>query len=163
MVSVEELRRVNILEPLTEPMLEKIGALAELRIAGEDHIVFKQGQKADTFYMLLRGKIVLEKEITAGMLISLDAVKPGFSFGWSALVPGKVYATRALCVEPCEILAVPGERLLALLEQEPAMGSRFFRQAMQITRIRMDRLTEQFVGALAKHPDLQKLMGLVAA
>jgi len=56
MVSIEDLKKISVLDNLTQPMLENMRALAQLNLFGERHVIFEEGQDADYFYMLLKGK-----------------------------------------------------------------------------------------------------------
>ena len=160
MVSIEDLRKISVLDNLTEPMLEKLRAITQLNLFGEGHVIFEAGQEADSFYMLLKGKVILEVEASEVIMISLDAVKPGYSFGWSALLPGSRYHSYAICVDPCETMVVPGGRLLELLGEDNSIGYRFMQRAATILKSREERRTEQFLQVMSKHPDLQNLMGI---
>ena len=160
MVSIEDLKKISVLDNLTQPMLENMRALAQLNIFGERHVIFEEGQEADYFYMLLKGKVILEVEASEVIMISLEAIKPGYSFGWSALLPGSKCNTYAICVEPCEVIAVPGDRFLELLDEEHTIGYKFMKRVASILKRRVERRTGQFVQIMSKHPDLQKLMGL---
>jgi len=160
MVSIEDLMKISVLENLTEPMLEKMRTLTQLNLFGAGHVIFEANQEADTFYMLLKGKVILEVEASELIMISIDAVKPGHSFGWSALLPGARYRAYAICVDPCETMVVPGDRLLELLDEDNAIGYRFMQRATSILKHREERRTGQFLQVMSKHPDLQNLMGL---
>jgi len=160
MVSIEDLKKISVLDNLTQPMLENMRALTQLHLFGEQHVIFEEGQEADYFYMLLKGKMILEVKASEAIMISLDAVKPGYSFGWSALLPGSRYNSYAICVEPCEILAVPGDGFLELLDKEHTIGYKFMKRVSSILKGRVERRTGQLLKVMSKHPDIQKLMGL---
>ena len=160
MVSIEDLKRISVLDNLTQPMLEIMRPLAQLNLFGERHVIFEEGQEADSFYMLLKGKVILEIEASEVIMISLEAVKPGYSFGWPALLPGLKYNAYAICVEPCEVMAAPGGKFLELLDKDHTIGYKFMKRVASILERRVERRTGQFLQVMSKHPDLQKLMGL---
>ena len=160
MVSIEYLKRISVLDNLTQPMLENMRPLTQLNLFGERHVIYEEGEKADYFYMLLKGKVILEVEASEVIMISLDAVKPGYSFGWSALLPGSKHKSYAICVEPCEMMAVPGGKFLELLDNDHTIGYKFMKRVVSILEGRVERRTGQFLKVMSKHPDLQKLMGL---
>lgn len=160
MVTVEDLRRIKVLDNLTQPMLENMQPLTQLNLFGAQYVIFKQGDPAKYFYMLIKGKVILEVEASEGLMISLGAIKPGYSFGWSSLLPGSDYGACAVCVEPCEMMAIPGEQFLELLERDHSIGYKFMSSVVSILKRRLDRRTGQFIQVLSKHPDLQKLMGV---
>jgi len=149
-----------VLDNLTQPMLENMRALAQLNLFGENHVIFEAGQEAGYFYMLLKGKVILEVEASEVIMISLEAIKPGYSFGWDALLPGSKYNAYAICVEPCEMIAVPGGKFLEFLDRDHTIGYKFMKRVASILKRRVERRTGQFLKVMSKHPDLQKLMGL---
>ena len=160
MVSIEDLKKIIVLDNLTQPMLENMRPLAQLNIFGERHVIFEEGHEAKYFYMLLKGKVILEVEASETIMISLEAIKPGYSFGWSALYPGSKYNAYAICVEPCELMAVPGHRFLELLNTDHTIGYKFMNRVASILKTRVERRTGQFLKVMSMHPDLQQLMGL---
>ena len=72
MVSMEDIKAINLLAGLTDQMREKIRPIAELRQFKEREVVYQEGDKAEYFYMLKRGKILLEVEI---LLLSIKNMK----------------------------------------------------------------------------------------
>jgi len=160
MVSIDELKKISVLDSLTRPMLEKLQPLAQLNLFGEGHVIFEAGQDAAHFYMLLKGKVVIEVEASELIMLSLESVKPGQSFGWSALGPGSKYRAYGICVEPCEVIEVRSGEFLELLDGDQTLGYNFMKRVAAILKRRVERRTEQFLKVMAKHPDLQKLMGL---
>ena len=160
MVSIEDLKKIFLLENLTDEMLEKILPMTQLRQFKEREVIFEEDQRADDFYMLKRGKILLEVEISEIIIISLGSIKSGYSFGWSALIQGSSYTSYAVCSEPCEVFAIPGKSFLELLSEDHTMGYIVMQEVAKILKNRLERRTEQFVKVMRKHPDIQKLLGL---
>ncbi len=158
MTRIEDLRRIRVLDNLTQPMLENMRPLTQVSLFGENHVVYEKGAPADYFYMLLKGKVILEVEASEGLMISLGALKPGYSFGWSALFPGSPYSTYALCLDSCEIMTIPGDKFLGLLEEDHSIGYKFMGTVASILKRRLERRTGQFLQVISQHPDLQKLM-----
>ncbi|RLB29341.1 MAG: hypothetical protein DRH11_16125 [Deltaproteobacteria bacterium] len=160
MVSIEDLRKIDVLDNLTDPMLENMRPLVQLQLFGDGAVIFKEGQEADLFYMLLTGKVLLEVEAAKDVTISLESMKPGYSFGWSALVPDSLYTAYSICVEPCEVMSISGEKFRDLLEQDHSIGYRFMEAVVRILKRRLERRTDQFLKVMSRHPDIQKLLGV---
>lgn len=158
MVTIEELRKINLLQDLTDEMLEKVIAVARPLRFREKDVIFEEGNRAEYFYMLKRGKILLEMDISDRIDISLGSIKSGYSFGWSALLSNSSHASRAVCAEPCDVVAIPGEKLRALLEGDHTMGYRVMELTAKILKNRLERRTGQLLKVMAKHPDMQKLL-----
>ena len=66
-------------------MLDKLVAEVSVLKLREKEVIFDEGLEALKFYMLLNGKILLEKRISEKITVSLGAIKPGYAFGWSAI------------------------------------------------------------------------------
>ena len=161
MVSIEDLKKIVFLQRLTNRMLEKITPHIELRRFEEKDVIFEEGERADDFYMLKMGKILLEVELAKDVIISLGTVKNGYSFGWSALLEtDSSYTSYAVCVEPCEVFSILGHRFREILDQDHDMGYLVTQGVVRIMKNRLERRTGQFLKVMSKHPDIQKLLGL---
>lgn len=158
MVSIDELRKIFLLQNLTDKMLEKMVPQTRLLQFGEREIIFEEGMKAENFYMLKKGKVLLEVEVSKRLTISLGSIKSGYSFGWSALLSGPSHTSHAVCTEPSDVFAIPGEKLRDILEGTPLMGYRVMAFAATILKNRLERRTSQLLKVIANHPDMQKLL-----
>ena len=163
MASTEDLRRIALLEDMTDQMLDQLVPMVEAASFDERQVIYEAGDRADHFYLLKRGKVLLEAELAPGLIISLGAIKPGYSFGWSALVPAAVHTSYAVSAEPSEIFALPGDKLVAVLDRDHTMGYLMMQKATRILKNRLERRTAQFLKVITRHPDIGKLLGLAVA
>ncbi len=160
MVSIEDLKKIYLLQNISNEMLERILPLVQSNSYNERDVVFEAGQTADMFFMLKQGKILLEVEVSETVIISLNSIKPGYSFGWSALIPGSSYTSYAVCGEPCKVLSVHGNSFLGLLHQDHTMGYVFMEGVVKILKNRLERRTDQFLKVMSKQPDIRKFLEL---
>jgi CRP-like cAMP-binding protein len=160
MASIEDLRSVMLFENLTDGMLEQLLSVVQEESFGEREIIYEAGNAADRFFSLKRGKVLLEAELAPALIISLGAIKSGYSFGWSALLPSASHTSYAVSAEPSEIFVMPGDKFLTLLERDHAMGYQVMHKAAQILENRLERRTAQFLKVITKHPDIGTLLGL---
>lgn len=160
MVSIEDLKRVVLFGGLTDQMLEELAPMVQMEPIEERQVIYEPGSKADHFYSLKRGKVLLEAEIAPTLIISLSAIKPGYSFGWSALLPPATHTSYAASAEPSEILVIPGAKLLAAFEQDHAMGYTVMRKIVQVLENRLEHRTAQFLRVISKHPEIGALLGM---
>ena len=158
MVSRADVQDIVILGYLTEEMIQKLLPEIELVRFEENEIIFRRGDPADMFFMLKRGKILLEQRISDKVTISMGTVKPGFSFGWSAMLEDEKFSLDTVCGEPCEVLSIRAKTMLAMLEQDHSMGYRFMQRLLHMLRRRLDIRTELLLKLLSNHPDIQPLM-----
>ena len=160
MASIEDLRRIMLFENLTDGMLEQLLPVVQEESFGEREIIYEAGNAADRFFSLKRGKVLLEAELAPALIISLGAIKSGYSFGWSALLPSASHTSYAVSAEPSEIFVMPGDKFLALLERDHAMGYLIMHKAARILENRLERRTAQFLKVITKHPEIGALLGV---
>jgi CRP-like cAMP-binding protein len=160
MVSLQDLKGIALFEDLTDGMLEKLVPIAQQESLDERQIVFEVGSPADRFYSLKRGKVLLEAELAPEFIISVGSIKPGYSFGWSALFPAATHTSYAVCAEPSEIFSMPGATLSEILNGDHAMGFLVMQKSAKILENRLERRTAQFLKVISKHPEIGMLLGM---
>ncbi len=158
MIRVEDLKQFVMLGYLTDDMLQCLVPITEMLLYDEHEMIFKQGETADRFFLLKKGKILLEQRITKTLTVSLSAIKPGFSFGWSAMLDKGVYSTDALCAEPCTVYSFRESKIKKAMENDHSLGFIISRRLLYVLKKRYDARTEQFVKTIKLHPDMRDLI-----
>jgi CRP-like cAMP-binding protein len=159
MISKEDLIGINCLKNLTDEMLYKILPDIEKYQFQQNDIIFTQNDTADTFYMLKRGRILLERRISDRLTISVESIKSGYSFGWSGIIAeGNNYTLEAICSEPCEVLAINQNSLIQIMESDNALGYLLMREMVYILKHRLNSRTTKLTRAIKNHPDLKALL-----
>ncbi len=157
MVTNEDLKKIVMLGYMTDEMREKLCPMVDVLNFEEREMVFRQGDHADRFYMLRRGKILFEQKMSDEITVAVGSVKPGYSFGWSSMLDGKSYTSEAVCAEACQVYSVRGRKMKQLLDSDLQMGSIFYQRLLRVVKSRLDHRTEQFVQVIRHHPDLRSL------
>ena len=159
MITRENLKQIVMLTYLTDDMLDELIPITELLQYDEKEYVFYQGDKADRYYSILQGMVLLEQRIGSGITISLSSIKQGYSIGWSAMLDGSEenYSTDAICAEPTQLLSFRAKKLKALFEQNYHLGCIMSQRLLHVVKKRYDVRTEQFIKAIKDHPDLGAL------
>ena len=160
MLSLQDLKGIALFEDLTDGMLEKLLPIAQTESLDERHIVYEAGREADRFYSLKRGKVLLESELAPEFIISVGSIKPGYSFGWSALFPTATHTSYAVCAEPSDIVFLPGKEFSKILESDHTMGFLVMQKSAKILENRLERRTAQFLKVISKHPEIGMLLGM---
>ena len=160
MLTREDLNQIVMIAHLTEPMQDKLAQIIDVFKFDKDEIVFKEGEPAERLYMLRSGSVLLEQKISDKVTACVGSVKPGFSFGWSAMVDNGVYTTEAVCIEPSEIYSFRRDKINKLFEEDPEMGFRMYQRLLELIKKRLDYRTGQFQQAIKDHPDMQNLFGM---
>ena len=157
MVTMEDLKKMVVMTHLKDDMLNRIISITDVLTFDDQELVFQQGDIADRFYMVKRGKVLLEQRLAEKITVSVGSIKPGFAFGWSTMIEQGYYTTDAVCAEPCEIFSMKGDKIRTLCEQDPHMGFLLVRRLLVILKKRYDHRTEQFVKVITHHPDMKEL------
>lgn len=157
MISREDLKQMVFLNYLADDMLDKMLPVIDILKFDEQEIIFSEGEEANRFYMVKRGKVLLELGISDKTTVSVGSVQPGYAFGWSAMLDGGLYTTAAVCAESSEVFSLKRDKILKLLENDHSMGYRMTQRLLTILKKRLDIRTEQFIRLIKNHPDMKEL------
>ena len=157
MVTTEDLKKIVIMTHLKDDMLDRIISITDFLKFEDQETIFRQGDIANRFYMVKRGKVLLEQRIAEKVTVSVGSIKPGFAFGWSTMIEEGYYTTDAVCAEPCEIFSMRGNKLRALCEKDPYMGYLLSLRLLVILKKRYDHRTDQFIKVIKHDPDMKDL------
>jgi len=158
MISREDLKQIVMLGYLTDEMLDKLIPITELLHFDKNEYIFRQGDKAERFYMLQQGKVLLEQKITDTITVSVSAIKPGYSFGWSAMLDEELFTTDAICAEACKIFSFREKKIKMLFQKDNALGFIMSQRLLRIMKKRYDIRTEQFIKTIRHHPEISTLL-----
>ena len=158
MIDVQDLKQFVILEYLSDEMLKKLVPITETLLFDKNEKIFQQGEEADRFFLLKKGKVLLELRITDNITVSMSGVKPGFSFGWSSMLEESLYTTDAICAEPCEVFSFRESKIKKIMEEDHSLGYIFNQRLLVVLKKRYDIRTEQFVKTIKYHPEISNLL-----
>lgn len=158
MINIQDLKQFVMFGYLTDDMLQSLLPITDMLVFDPNEIIFRQGQTADRFYMLKKGKVLLEQRITDTLTVSLSAIKPGFSFGWSAMLENGHYSTDAVCTEPCEAYSFKESRLKQKMAENHSLGYIISQRLLYVLKKRFDVRTDQFIKTIRLHPEISKLL-----
>lgn len=158
MVTREDLKQIVMLGYLNDAMLDKLVPITDLLLFDENDIIFSQGEKSSRLYMVKKGKVLLEQRITDNITVSISAIKPGYTFGWSAMLDEERYTSGAIAAEPCELFSLREEKIKALFEKDHSLGYIMSQRLLVIMKKRYDIRTEQFIKTIKHHPDISPLL-----
>lgn len=142
---------------LTDEMLDQLLPITELLHFDKNEYIFRQGDKAERFFMLQQGKVLLEQRITDKITVSVSAIKPGYSFGWSAMLDEEFFTTDAICAEACEVFSFRDKKIKTLFEKDHSLGFIMSQRLLRIMKKRYNIRTEQFIKTIRHHPEISRL------
>jgi len=85
-------------------------------------IIFQEGDKADGFYMVAKGKIKVFKLSFEGKEQILHIYGPGHTFGEVPVYEGKNFPASSMALEKSEIIFLPRDKFVDIITQIPGLG-----------------------------------------
>ncbi len=145
MQAIDELLRDAPLFASLEPsQLELIAGCATNVHFDADHVLFREGDPADHFYLVRHGSIALETFTPARGPVLIETVEGGEVLGWSWLFPPFRWHFDARALTDIRATSFDGACLRGKCEEDPALGyalmTRFARvmiERLQWTRMRL--------------------------
>lgn len=119
----EILKRLFHFRLLNDEQLDTLASLSRTRKYQAGELIFSQGEEANTFYIVLSGKIQIYKISHEGKEMILHLYGPGSIFAEVPVFSGILqYPANSLCVEDSEVMAIQGEGFRAMVSQYPDMA-----------------------------------------
>jgi CRP/FNR family cyclic AMP-dependent transcriptional regulator len=99
--------------------------------------LFREGDPATSFYLLLQGKVMLEAFTEKQATIPIETIEAGEVLGWSWLFPPYRWHFSARVIEPVQAIALDAACLRAKCEEDQTFG---YDLVKQIANLLMQRL-----------------------
>ncbi|MDH5508279.1 MAG: Crp/Fnr family transcriptional regulator [Anaerolineae bacterium] len=119
---IEHIRSIDLFEGIDQDLLISIINDSVQESFPADHIIFFQGDPADKFYFLAKGRIKLSQVTLDGDQVVLRYLKPGDAFGIIAVLREIAFPVAAQVVEDCQVLVWDQESISRWIRQEPQIG-----------------------------------------
>ena len=136
---VDFLAHSSLFEGLDSTLLNWIAHQAVVQSCAENDFLFTQEAIADHLYLLIDGRIgFVYCDAASNRCVFLRAMEgAGEPIGWSALVDPRRYRISAQALERTHVVAIPGDTLQKVCEQQPQVGVRIMQRVLQIIRSRL--------------------------
>jgi CRP-like cAMP-binding protein len=127
---IETLSGIQFLHGASPDDLEQLASVAQMRDYSESETVFREGEAADSVYLVVSGQLSLQLSPSTIYRKHLVNVGPGEMLGWSSLLENSRFAATAVVVEPTQLIRIDATRLRAICQDDPQFGYEFMRRAM---------------------------------
>jgi CRP-like cAMP-binding protein len=104
------------------------------------HVVFREGETANRFYLIERGKVALESS-TLGEPVRIEEIHDGDLLGSSWIFPPYAWHFTARSIEPTSAIFFYGTVLREYCEKDSALGFELFKRmsAVMLRRLQAAR------------------------
>lgn len=107
---------------LSEDLLQFLCECSSTYEIKTGQILFQQGECADKFYVVRRGRITLQMPAILGPVLEIQTVDKDQVLGWSWLIAPYKWNFQTMAEEDTELLQFDGAAILARCEQDPRFG-----------------------------------------
>ena len=125
-------------------------------------MVFREGEKADTFYILINGKIAVETAASPRGSITIQTISGGDVLGWSWLIPPHEWRFSARVIESIQGIALDAKSLRVKCEKDYKFGYELLMRSAHVLATRLEHARNQLmeqsgilVNSLSQH-DIKK-------
>jgi len=133
------------LKGLTEQHLTILASYAIETKFAAGQLIFREGDVANRFYLILEGKVTLEAEARDGQAMPIMTIGAGDVLGWSWLFPPYYWHLDARAVEPTKAIFFYGTRLREQCEQDPAFGYELMKRTSEVVIKRLQAARKYLV------------------
>lgn len=132
------------LNDLEEGYLQEIVGCASNVVFRENDMIFKEGEKAEKFYLIREGKVALEINGRDKGIVRILTLGPGQILGWSWIISPYRWHFDAHAIEDVRAIALDGECIRNKSEKDPKLGyellkrfTRIMEQRLNATRLQL--------------------------
>jgi CRP/FNR family transcriptional regulator, cyclic AMP receptor protein len=97
----------------------------------------REGESADTFFVLRAGRVAIELHAAGGPLV-IEHLGPGEIIGWSWVIPPYRWNYDIEALQTAHVVSIDGTCLRAKCESEPAFGYRVLKRFAAVAVQRLE-------------------------
>lgn len=135
-----------------EPQYIKLiaGCASNVRFdAGQ--FLFHEGEEANEFYMIRRGKVALEISAIPRAVITVQTIGEGDILGWSWLIPPYRWRFDARALEVTRAVALDGKCLRTKSEEDHDLGYELLKRFSNVITQRLEATRLQLLDVCGTH------------
>ena len=145
MVAIRDvLTKSTLFKGLNDAELKHVIPLCREQSYSAGFSVLAEGAAAKDLFIVAEGRVMVEMNLSAYLEMVQDAkigtILAGEPFGWSAVVGSRVYTMTARCLEATKVIAIDGEQLLVLFNNNPSIGFEVMEGLVEVVNARLKGL-----------------------
>lgn len=139
----------RFLEGLDAALLQKITQCAVPVNFGAGKYIFRQGEKAENFYLLTKGRVTVGLDSPEKGTFLVETLNMGDVLGWSWLVPPYQWRFNAVAASMTNAIAVHGEKFRMLCEEDHELGYQITKRFLSVIANRLEMANLQILDLCA--------------
>jgi CRP/FNR family cyclic AMP-dependent transcriptional regulator len=150
------LEGVALFTGLKEASLSALANAGKFMQFEKGQFVFFQSDPAEKVYLVRSGLVSIVLESPDGREMVINEMRPGDFFGEVGALTRQPHSTSVIARTKCELLALPSQAFLGILETEPVLARRILE--MTATRLRSSSERESALAFLDAQARLARLL-----
>lgn len=144
--SIEEyLSTHKFFSGLDEKYIEFLADNARELTIKKGDVVFRQGKRADTFYLLREGQITVQVPALVGPGLEIQHLVNNQLLGWSWLIPPYRWNFMARAEQDSDLIEFDGKAILARCEEDAEFGYELFKRFASLMSMRLDAARQKMM------------------
>jgi len=136
------LKEVPFFQGMTADQLEVLATACEEERFAEDTVIFAQGDPGGALYVVVRGRVGVDREKRKGSFVHLATVGPNSYFGEMSLFDDSPRSTSAVALQDTLALRLRREPLVELVRHDPSLSLELIKVLSQHLRAANHRIAE---------------------
>jgi CRP-like cAMP-binding protein len=136
-----DLSRITLFEGLPHVALRKLAERVEVRNLAPEETFIRQGEAADSLFLILNGKVKVYLDDGSGKKLVVDVRRTGHYVG-EMMLDEKPRSASVRAMEPTEVAVVSRDDFKAFLLEHPEVALQVIRNLIRLTRSQNVRTVE---------------------
>jgi len=120
------IQQADLFWGMERDFVKDVMACASIKSYQKGDFLFREGDPATHFYILIKGRVKLTVGDTGPVVYTVDHA--GEAFGWSSLIGREAYSASGQCLQPTVLDLFPKEQIQKAIEKYPEQGLIFFKR-----------------------------------
>lgn len=149
MITADKIQGLEFFNGITDEQAKAISDIAIISDHQTNDVVQKEGDDCDAFFFVHSGLVALEISMQQDNDVTIDTIKSGELFGWSAFVEPHKVTAKSVCKEDVQLIKIPRSEFLALIEKDLHLRALVFEHVLNIVADRLKDTRSQLNYLLA--------------
>lgn len=147
--TVETLGALPLFAPLSSEERERLAAGCRMRAFAKGAFLFREGEKAEGMFIVLRGVVKVVRFAADGRETVLHLVRPGNTIGEAAMFQRGTFPASAVAVAEVQALFLEAEALFRMVAENPELALKMLAALSLRLRMFSHKLAAQGQGGAA--------------
>jgi len=145
---------MNIAKTLSETIIgqdvtieecEILSTAVTHKILAKGEILFDEGTKDETLYLLINGKLEILKVLNDNTTIHIDTLKEGSMTGELSFIDGNTHTMRLVAKRESEVILLHKDAFESLVEQHPMLTYHVMRSILRYSHIMQRKINAKYL------------------